>query len=671
MSSDIDLRTAFEEIAEATQRLFDGVRELQQAAELLQPDALEEQEWYELLRQKLLPQLSSQSWLVVAVVGGTNIGKSVTFNHLAGSRASATSPLASGTKHPVCLVPEGFSQRGDLRAVFPDFRLHEWSDAGLALQDSDRHELYWRTEPGLPPTLLVLDTPDIDSDARVNWVRADAVRRSADVLIAVLTQQKYNDAAVKEFFRKARSEDKAVLVVFNQCLLPEDEEYWPTWLHTFCSETGIAPDAVYLAPADRRAAEELRLPFYERPWPVRKGWGADSVGDFAEPRQLSNDLANLKFREIRIRTLRGSLRTVLDPSTGVPRHLRRLTAASEELATASRRLSTEAVLKIRDWPAPPNSAFVEEIRGWWKSRQEGWARKVNTFYDVIGSGVTWPFRVARNAIQGEPIPPLDKYREAEWSAILTTVEELFDKLQWMSDSGNRMVQPRIEAILQASTRSQLIETLRRHHVRVDFQAELTDTVAREMESFSSDSPEMFQFYRQLHNVSAAVRPMTSVVLFSLGMGPAGETFAPLVANTATNMVIHVVTDVAGGAAAAVAGETAISGAAATGAGMLQAWFHRLHSVFTQRRVDWLTRLIREELLGTLPEDIKAAAELGTSDQLRAVEATVSELRQLVDRLGGDVPATAEPVAQAATPLRPDTAGTEESTEPHSEESPQT
>ena len=49
------------------------------------------------------------------------------------------------------------------------------------------------------PNLVILDTPDVDSDAPVNWQRADAVRQAADVLVAVLTQQKYNDAAVKQF----------------------------------------------------------------------------------------------------------------------------------------------------------------------------------------------------------------------------------------------------------------------------------------------------------------------------------------------------------------------------------------------------------------------------------------------------------------------------------------
>ncbi len=32
-------------------------------------------------------------------------------------------------------------------------------------------------------------------------------------------------------------EEKSILLVFNQCLLPEDEPYWPLWVGTFCEET--------------------------------------------------------------------------------------------------------------------------------------------------------------------------------------------------------------------------------------------------------------------------------------------------------------------------------------------------------------------------------------------------------------------------------------------------
>ena len=69
----------------------------------------------------------------------------------------------------------------------------------------------------MPPRLLLLDTPDVDSDMPVNWERARSVRESADVLLAILTQQKYNDAAVKQFFRNAAEADKPIIVLFNYC----------------------------------------------------------------------------------------------------------------------------------------------------------------------------------------------------------------------------------------------------------------------------------------------------------------------------------------------------------------------------------------------------------------------------------------------------------------------
>jgi len=618
----------FSKCATAVRRLLPALTQLEREAALLQAAPLAEREWFELLRQKLVPQLGEQAFLVVAVVGGTNIGKSVIFNHLAGARASATSPLASGTKHVTCLVPEGFNARHDLKGVFPDFELHEWTDARLALEECPTHQLFWRVAKELPPSLLVLDTPDIDSDAHVNWVRADAVRRSADVLIAVLTQQKYNDAAVKEFFRKAGDEDKAVLVVFNQCLLPEDEPYWPIWLDTFCRETNIRPDAVYVTPNDRRAAEDLRLPFFERQIPGTNTTETLPVPDNT-PRNLAADLARLRFRDIRIRTLLGSLQELTHPDRGIPAYLRELRLASEDLGRTASRLTTDSVVQVRDWPSPANSLLVAEIRQWWQGHQEGWARTINSAYNTVGNGILWPIRAARRALQGEPVPPMDDYRSREWLAVLGVVEELFDKLQWMAESGNQIIRPRIEAVLQGDVRSRVLTLLRQKHDAVDFEEELRLVVEQEMENLEKTKPDLFGMYRQLNNVSAVVRPMTSVVLFSIGFGPAGEMVAPFLGHAAASAVVHVFADVAGGATAAIAGDAAVSSAASSGTGMLQAWFHRLHSTFTARRANWLTQLVHSELLGQLPEELNAAAGLTKSDAFVSVQKCVSELEALL------------------------------------------
>ncbi len=627
MSEPASSDALFRRCSDAVQQLLTALPQLEAAAGMLRVPAISGREWYEVLRQKLAPQLGDRAYLVAAVVGGTNIGKSVIFNHLAGSRASASSPLASGTKHPVCLVPEGFDAASRLQSVFPDFELHEWSNAAASLEESDVHRLFWRTSPSLPPSLLILDTPDIDSDARVNWVRADAVRRSADVLVAVLTQQKYNDAAVKEFFRKAGDEDKSVLIVFNQVLLPEDEPYWPMWLKTFCSETHIAPDAVYLAPVDRRAAEELRLPFFERHCSgestsitVEAASEQDGVA-----RSLAADLSQLRFREIRIRTLLGSLREIIHPKRGLPGYLNELRQSSEELSRTAARLSMDSVVQIRDWPMPANSAIIAEVRQWWQLRQHGWAQKINSAYNMLGNGILWPIRAARKALQGEPIPVMEEYRTREWAAILTVVEELFDKLRWMASSGNDMIRPHIESLLQGDAQQRLVGLLKDAHERVDFDEELKTIVDQETRKLETDRPDLFRLYSQINHVSAAVRPVTSIVLFSIGFGPAGDLVAPMLGHAAASAAVHVAADVAGGAATAIAGEAAVSTAASSGAGWLQAWIHSLHTAFTTRRADWLTRLLHDHVLKDLPGQLKSATEVTTIESFRVVQEAVHTL----------------------------------------------
>ncbi|MFN9721248.1 MAG: GTPase [Planctomycetota bacterium] len=627
MSEPASSDALFRRCSDAVQQLLSALPRLEAAAEMLRVPTIAGREWYEVLRQKLAPQLGDEAYLVAAVVGGTNIGQSVIFNHLSGSRASASSPLASGTKHPVCLVPEGFNVTHRLQSVFPDFELHEWSDAGASLEESEDHRLFWRRSPSLPPKLLILDTPDIDSDARVNWVRADAVRRSADVLIAVLTQQKYNDAAVREFFRKAGDEDKAVLIVFNQVLLPEDEPYWPIWLKTFCSETRITPDAVYLAPADRRAAEELRLPFFRRTSSGDSTSTTDrvvsDVDDIAG--SLAADLSRFRFQEIRVRTLLGSLREIIHPKRGVPAYLNELRQAGEELSRTVARLSMDSVVQIRDWPMPSNSAIITAVREWWQMRQHGWARKINSAYNLLGDSILWPIRAARKALQGEPIPVMNEYRTREWAAILTVVEQLFEKLRWMASSGNDMIRPHLEPLLQGDAQQRLVDLLREAHECVDFDDELKAVVDHETRRLESDRPQLFRLYSQIHHASAAVRPVTSLVLFSIGFGPAGDLVAPVLGHAAASAVVHVAADVAGGAATAIAGDAAVSSAAVSGAGWLHAWIHSLHAAFTMRRADWLTRLLHDHVLKDLPGQMKRATEVTTHESFRLVQEAVHTL----------------------------------------------
>lgn len=620
--------SSFGQFAAVVRRLHAAVQQLHTVSAAAGVAPLAGREWFELLEHKLLPQLVDDAYLVVAVVGGTNIGKSIVFNHIAGTRASATSPLASGTKHPVCLTPPGFAEQHNLPQIFPGFDVIPWDRAEAALEESETHRLYWRESPNTPPNLLVLDTPDVDSDARINWQRADQIRRSADLLVAVLTQQKYNDAAVKQFFRHAAAEDKAVIVVFNQCLLPEDEEYWPRWLETFTRETGIVPVGLYLAPNDRRAAESLELPFFARSDPnaeLQPGGDASADG----PRSLLTDLSKVRFADVKLRALRGALRHVADDAVGAPAYLREVAAAADDYTAAAQLLSAQQLAEVDNWPVVPNALLIDAIRDWWQAQRSGWSAKVHGFYNVLSHGLTWPVRYARDRLRSDQTPPWEQYRKREWSAVLTAVERVYEKLTFVSQLGNDVLRPRLEQILAGAPRAEVLSKIAAAHEEFDFEDALSRMVQTELADFREASPKHYEFFRKLDQAAAAARPVTSVVLFVSGFAPLGHALTPVLTDTALQGLLHAAGDVAGGTISAAVGDAVISGGAATSAGYLEARFRRLHTAFAARRAAWLGEHLSQLVLGTLPEDIQNAATLPQHAAYAETRNALQELHKLL------------------------------------------
>ncbi len=613
-----------------------SVQQLARAVELLDArcgDArvapLAGRDWYELLSRKLAPQLSDQSYLIVAVVGGTNIGKSVVFNHLAGFRASATSPLASGTKHPTVLVPPGFREAHDLQSIFPGFVLRDWAGPEEPLKEEGVDWLFVRECDETPKNLLILDTPDVDSDAKINWARADNVRRSADVLVAVLTQQKYNDAAVKEFFRHAAAEDKSVLLVFNQCLLPEDEPYWPLWVGTFCEETKIKPQILYLSPNDRRAAEGLRLPFYERTWPPSAEPSTSSTDDPGPPRNLMTDLTALRFGEIKLKSLSGSLRQLVDRESGVPAWLDEVRQRSDQYQRAAELLTANKLADVAGWPTVPGSLLIGEIRQWWATQRKGWTASVHDTYNMLSRAVMTPLRMVRDRVQGEPVDPMTQYREQEWHAVLETMEKVYEKLEWLAELGNDLLKPRLTRLLTGLSRADLMGKVRAEHDAGTLETDLRTLVEAEMVAFSEESPEFFKLFSRLDTIAAAARPAVTVILAITGVGLVGDV---ILTTAATTTIGHLTADVVGGTVAASVGESVISQGVSQGSGLLQSRLRNMHQRFAAKRAAWLAKLLKEHLLGTLPEDLQAASRLAVSPEFLAaansVESVVRTVRML-------------------------------------------
>jgi hypothetical protein len=577
-------------------------------------------EWFELLRCKLLPQVEGPPLLIVAIVGGTNIGKSVVFNHLAGENASAATPLAAGTKHPVCLVPPGCDDPVLLARLFEHFQLHAWQSPDDPLEDAAADRMYWRVGSNVPPRLVLVDAPDVDSDVTVNWQRARAVRQTADVLIALLTQQKYNDAAVKQFFRAAVEAEKPVIAIFNFCDLAADGGYWPQWLARFRAETGAEPELVYVVPYDRAAAAELQLPFYR----LDAAAGVAPGTQAHSPTDLRNELAALHFDAIKIRTLRGALDRVLDSTEGLPAYLDEINTAAAQFAAAAAALSATEMARVA-WPNLPSSVLVEETQQWWDAGRSDWSRRVHGFYRVVGRGVMRPLRAVWTAVAGPQEDPLAAFQRQEQAAVVAAVEKLLDELQRLSHLGNAILQPRLQRILSGQARSDLLARIEAAHrdlppVDEDYRAMLR----AELDAMQAAYPRAAQWLRTLDQALAVARPAITVTLVVSGGVLAGD----LVGQTAMHAAGHLAGQFATDAAIASGiGEAAVSTA---GEGVRQAaarLLGRLQARFARKRANWLAEFLEQQLLGELLAELRQGAAVVESNEIKNVEVAMADLRK--------------------------------------------
>lgn len=579
-----------------------------------------DEEWYELLLHCLLPQADAEPVLVVAVTGGTNLGKSAIFNQLAGETASRVSPLAARTKHPVCLTPANTNSSDEptgerLARIFEGFELRSWQSPDDAITECDQDLLFWRTSDNVPPRLLLLDTPDIDSSAEVNWRRADTIRRTADVLIAVLTEQKYNDASVKQFFRKAVEADKPIVVVFNQCDLKDDQIYWPQWLDTFVAETGAKPELVYVVPKDRTAAAELGLPFYSV--------GPDGKRPATEARSLREDLAALHFDAIKIRTFRGAVGQILDRTNGAPAYLDRIRRASDEFALAATVLAQDRIAG-GEWPSLPTPLVVEEIRTWWDEKRDTFSRRIHGFYRQATALVVRGVKAGWSKVAGTAVDPMAAFHLREREAIARTVEATFDLLQRLAEGGNDVLRPRLQMLLKGNARADLLLRLRAAYDKLPAVSnDFREFMREELDAQYRQNPRTVKFLHSLDNCLAIGRPAITVAMFISGLSWTGADQA--IMHMATTGVTEVVKETVITTTLTGAGDVAIAGVGETLQQQAARVFTRLQAGYTRLRAHWLAEWLHRELLGILVEELRRGAAVRNSAAIRDVEAAITAL----------------------------------------------
>jgi len=590
--------------------LVDALRPL--ARSLGAPDP-EGDDWYGALFGKLRPQVAREPVLVVAVCGGTNTGKSLITNTLVGTEISRSVPEAARTRHPVASLPRGLADRTDLAALFPGFSPAAWTGVEDAIAlgpdpagNPDR--LVWREDSGgrQPPRLVLLDTPDIDGTLRENWHRAELVRNACDVLVAVLTQQKYNDAAVRDFFAAAAASGKAVVVVFNMIDWPRQRERIAGWLETFSAETGVLPLATYAVPHDFRAAEAGRIVFHPLP---------ELTADTASI-DLADRLAGCDFDAIKLRAMEGALRVVIDRATGAGAWLDALEASASEWRDARRLLADEARVRV-ELPVAPREIVWNEIWQWLEPRRSGLDLAVSRVYRAAGSGVAWAARQVGLARSDEE--RREDFSTVELNALKQALGDFVERL----DAACRH-HPRLAAMLDGrlvdADRAAWYADLERRHAALPLVSDDYRTFVRgELDRFEKANPGMVRVILTGLNVGAVARPAITVAL-----GMAGAAAVPAAAASAggLSVLVHHVGDVVVGTAATIAGEGALG---LTVAG-LKPLIETLFAGWSAERGRVLAETLHDVVLGDRLEEIDRLADAAAAPE-------VARARRLLEECG--------------------------------------
>jgi hypothetical protein len=197
-------------------------------------------EWRDLLRYKLVPHLSGEGCLIAAVAGGTNTGKSTVFNLLLRERVSPIVATAAATRRPVIAGNRIRAAQCLESKLVPEFdpRLLENPDDVVGGESPDDALFVVETDR-LPDRLVLLDTPDVDSIDTDHWAVAEHIRAAGDVLVAVVTGEKYKDERVVAFFRRARESGRVVVPVMNKSNPADDFAVARRQLEEFRSDVDI------------------------------------------------------------------------------------------------------------------------------------------------------------------------------------------------------------------------------------------------------------------------------------------------------------------------------------------------------------------------------------------------------------------------------------------------
>ena len=619
--------TAFAAWARSVEQLCDLIDSLRPLASSLGLPDPSDTAWHSQLFGKLRPQAAREPLLVAAVCGGTNTGKSLIANALAGSVISRSIAEAARTRHPVASLPQGLASRVDLADLFPGFTPQPWSSADDAIgseADGGENVLVWRedTTGKQSDRLVLLDTPDIDGPLRTNWQRAECVRNACDVLVAVLTQQKYNDAAVREFFAAAGAASKTVIVIFNMVEWPQQREKIGGWLATFRAETGVEPVAVYAAPHHSGHAQAGRIDFFAMSECASPEPSHRQAVDHAHRRadgstDVGASLSDFDFDRIKVRAMKGAFRVVLDSHTGVEAWLDDIQIHARDWQQAQQLLANEATVRL-ELPTAPSEIVWNEIWQWLEPQRSTLDLTVSACYRFVVSRVLWVAR--QTGLAKSEAEQREDFSTKELKSLKQALGDFVQRLEDACQHNGRLAEMLRGVLVDPDRTAWYADLERRHNSLPIVSDDYQKFVRGELDRFSRANPDTVKWILAGLNVGAVARPAVTVGLFV-----AGAAVVPAAAVTASglSLLMHSVGDIVVGAAAITTGEGAL-GLTVVG---LKPLLETLFANWSAERGRVLAETLQGVVLGGRLEEINRLAAAAARPEVAEARRLLLECRQ--------------------------------------------
>lgn len=289
--------------------------------------------------------------LVVALVGGSGVGKSTLLNAIAGDELARTSEMRPCTTHPTIYHPPG------AHIAFPS----EWASvAGSALEN-----------------LVLIDTPDSDTIVEEHRARVIDVLRECDLVMICGDSEKYLDEATWALLRPLQGERTMVCVETKAARAESVREHWLSRL----AEQGFEIEHYFRVDSRRTFDRKVN------------GTAPENEFDFAALENfLAEELSRDRIARIKRSNTAGLLRKTLETlETRVVNHKESLAALEERLADGASDIHHEAeALIARRLFAQPHLwtyALGREI----SVRSKG---VVGTLYRGLEAARTLPARIS-------------------------------------------------------------------------------------------------------------------------------------------------------------------------------------------------------------------------------------------------------------------------------------